>query len=111
MRVLFSPRLMLIALALPNAGCALRGVSETGAYEGVLPSLWPLLPISAITEMAAVNVFVANLILTFRQPPAHLRAEVMSSGQTGRAARTLSTNPATDTSQTVFRQDSARVGG
>jgi hypothetical protein len=80
MRVLFSPRLMFVALVLLNAGCALRVVSETGAYEGFLPSLWPLLPVSAITEMAAVTVFAANLILTFRQPPAHLRAEATLPG-------------------------------
>jgi hypothetical protein len=80
MRVLFSPRLMFVALALLNAGCALRVVSEMGAYEGFLPSLWPLLPVSAITEMAAVTVFAANLILTFRQPPAHRRAASILSG-------------------------------
>jgi hypothetical protein len=73
MRVLYSPRLMLVCLALLNAGCALRVVSEAGAYEGILPALWPLLPISAITEMTAVTVFAANLLLTFHQPPAHLR--------------------------------------
>jgi uncharacterized protein involved in response to NO len=72
MRVLFSPLLMLGGLLLLNAGCALRVVSEVAAYEGYLPSFWPLLPVSALTEMAAVTVFAANLLLTFRQPPAHL---------------------------------------
>lgn len=81
MRVLFSPRLMFIALALLHAGCTLRVVSETGAYEGFLPSLWPLLPVSAVTEMAAVTAFAVNLFLTFRQPPAHVRAELVSPGQ------------------------------
>jgi uncharacterized protein involved in response to NO len=71
MRVLFSPVLMFAALALLNAGCALRVISEIGAYEGYLPSLWPLLPVSAVTEMTAVTVFAVNLLLTFRQPPAH----------------------------------------
>jgi hypothetical protein len=74
MRVLYSPGLMFAGLALLNAGCALRVLAEIGAYEGYLPSLWPILPVSAITEMAAVTVFAANLLLTFRQPPAHLRA-------------------------------------
>jgi hypothetical protein len=69
---------MFIALALLNAGCALRVISETGAYEGLVPSLWPLLPVSAVTEMTAVTVFAANLVLTFRQPPAHLRAKPVS---------------------------------
>jgi uncharacterized protein involved in response to NO len=72
MRVLFSPALMFAGLALLNAGCTLRVVSEIGAYEGYLPALWPLLPVSAITEMTAVTIFAANLLLTFRQPPAHL---------------------------------------
>jgi hypothetical protein len=76
MRVLFSPRLMFTSLALLNAGCAMRVVSETGAYEGFLPSLWPLLPVSAVIEMAAVTVFAANLVLTFLQPPAHIRQHV-----------------------------------
>jgi hypothetical protein len=76
MRVLFSPWLMFISLALLNAGCTLRVVSEIGAYEGFLPSLWPLLPVSAVTEMTAVTVFAANLVLTFRQPPAHLRVQI-----------------------------------
>ncbi len=73
MRVLYSPRLMFVCLALLNAGCALRVISEAGAYEGILPALWPLLPISAITEMTAVTAFAANLLLTIHQPPAHLR--------------------------------------
>ena len=62
------------SLALLNAGCLLRVVSEIGAYEGYLQGLWPMLPISAVTEMAAVTVFAANLLMTFWQPPAHLRA-------------------------------------
>jgi hypothetical protein len=74
MRVLYSPRLMFLGLALLNAGCTLRVISEIGAYEGFAPSLWPLLPVSALTEMTAVTVFAANLMLTFRQAPAHLRA-------------------------------------
>jgi hypothetical protein len=55
----------------------MRVVSETGAYEGFLPSLWPLLPVSAVIEMAAVTVFAANLVLTFLQPPAHIRQHVL----------------------------------
>jgi hypothetical protein len=72
MRVLFSPKLMFAGLALLNAGCLLRVGSEIGAYEGYVPALWPLLPVSAVIEMAAVTVFAANVLLTFRQPPAHL---------------------------------------
>jgi uncharacterized protein involved in response to NO len=64
---------MFTGLALLNAGCILRVISEIGAYEKYVPSLWPLLPISAVAEMVAVTVFAANLLLTFRQPPAHLQ--------------------------------------
>jgi hypothetical protein len=72
MRVLFSPKLMFAALLLLNTGCLLRVGSEIGAYEGYLPALWPLLPVSAVIEMTAVTVFALNLLLTFRQQPAHL---------------------------------------
>lgn len=71
MRVLYSPRLMLCSLALLTAGCALRVGSEVPAYEGYWPPAWHILPVSAICELAAVTVFAANLLLTFRQPPAH----------------------------------------
>lgn len=71
MRVLYSPRLMLPCLLLLNLGCALRVSSEILAYEGYWPPAWNLLPLSAICELAAVTLFAANLLLTFRQPPAH----------------------------------------
>jgi hypothetical protein len=73
MRVLFSPVMMFASLALLNTGCVLRVVSEIAAYEAHAPALWPMLPVSAVIEMAAVTVFAANLLLTFRQPAAHLR--------------------------------------
>jgi hypothetical protein len=73
MRVLFSPRLMFLTLASLNLGCLLRVCSEIGAYESYLPGLWPLLPFSAVTEMAAVTVFAVNLLVTFRQAPPHLQ--------------------------------------
>jgi uncharacterized protein involved in response to NO len=75
MRLLYSPRLMFMALSLLSTGCAMRVVSEVGAYEGFLTALWPLLPVSAVIEMTAVTLFAANLILTFRQSPAHLVAQ------------------------------------
>ena len=74
MRVLFSPSIMCTSLALLNAGCVLRVVSEIGTYEGYMPSLWPILPVSAVVEMTAVTAFAANLLLTFMQPAAHLRS-------------------------------------
>jgi len=71
MKVLYSPRLMLVCLLLLNTGCALRVSSEIVAYEGYWPPAWHVLPWSAIFELAAVTVFATNLVLTFRQPPAH----------------------------------------
>lgn len=71
MKVLYSPRLMLTCLLLLNAGCALRVSSEILAYEGYWAPAWSALPWSAVCELAAVTVFAVNLLLTFKQPPAH----------------------------------------
>lgn len=71
MRILYSPRLMLTCLVLLNVGCTLRVSSEVVAYEGYWAPAWNLLPLSAVCELAAVTVFAANLLLTFKQPPAH----------------------------------------
>jgi uncharacterized protein involved in response to NO len=71
MRVLYSPRLMLLCLLFLNIGCALRVSSEILAYEGYWPAAWHVLPWSAILELCAVTIFALNLVLTFRQPPAH----------------------------------------
>lgn len=73
MRVLYSPRLMLGCLLLLNIGCTLRVSSEILAYENYWLPAWKTLPWSAICELLAVTVFAANMLLTFRQPPAHLR--------------------------------------
>jgi uncharacterized protein involved in response to NO len=75
MRVLFSPALMFAALASLNLGCLLRVGSEIGAYEGYLPVLWPVLPVSAVIEMTAMTLFAANLLITFRQVPPHWKAQ------------------------------------
>jgi uncharacterized protein involved in response to NO len=71
MRVLYSPRLMLTCLLLLNIGCMLRVSSEIMAYESYWLPAWNILPISAICELAAVMVFALNMLLTFKQPPAH----------------------------------------
>ena len=71
MRLLFSTRLMFVSMALLAVGCLLRVSSEVLAYQGILPSAWSWLPVSAITEMTAVTVFAINLLSTFAsQPPA-----------------------------------------
>ena len=73
MRVLYSPPLMLTCLLLLNTGCLLRVNSEILAYENYWLPAWKILPVSAIFELAAVTVFGVNMLLTFKQPPAHLQ--------------------------------------
>jgi hypothetical protein len=70
MRMLFSPRLMLAGLALITTGCTLRLGSEVIAYQGYSQWAWSVLPVSAITELAAVTVFAVNMTATFVRPPA-----------------------------------------
>ena len=70
MRLLFSTKLMFIALVFLTVGCLLRVSSEILAYQGLARSAWTWLPVSAITEMTAVTLFAINLLATFwRQPP------------------------------------------
>ncbi|MEP7365303.1 MAG: NnrS family protein [Acidobacteriota bacterium] len=73
-RVLYSPTLMFASLLALTVGCALRVSSEIPAYEGYWQGAWRILPVSAVVELTAVSLFAANLLLTFTQPPAHLRA-------------------------------------
>jgi uncharacterized protein involved in response to NO len=68
MRILFSPRLMFWSLALLSVGCALRVIAQVLAYQGMAGSAWAWLPASAITEMTAVTLFAANLLITFARP-------------------------------------------
>lgn len=75
MRVLFSPRLMFLALALLNLGCLLRVVCEIPAYELNEGFAWAALPFSAIAELTAVSLFVINLLATFARPAAHIAAQ------------------------------------
>jgi uncharacterized protein involved in response to NO len=70
MRLLFSTKLMFVALLLLAAGCLLRVSSEILAYQGFVHSAWSWLPISAITEMSAVTVFAVNMLVTFARPRA-----------------------------------------
>ncbi len=70
MRLLFSTKLMFIAIFLLTVGCLLRVSSEIFAYQGWARSAWTWLPVSAITEMTAVTLFAFNLLATFaRRPP------------------------------------------
>jgi uncharacterized protein involved in response to NO len=83
MRVLFSTKLMFLALLLLTAGCLMRVSSEVLAYQGLLLSAWSWLPVSAVTEMSAVSLFAVNLFATFvKKPPSppilEMRAERVS---------------------------------
>ena len=70
MRLLFSTKLMFIAIFSLTIGCLLRVSSEILAYQGLARSAWTWLPVSAITEMTAVTLFAINLLATFsRRPP------------------------------------------
>jgi uncharacterized protein involved in response to NO len=70
MRLLFSTKLMFVATVFLAIGCLLRVSSEILAYQGLVRSAWSWLPVSAITEMAAVTLFAVNLLATFaRRPP------------------------------------------
>jgi len=68
MKLLFSRNLMFAALLLLSTGCLLRVSSEILAYQGLAPSAWRWLPVSAILEMAAVTLFAVNLMTTFARP-------------------------------------------
>ncbi len=68
MRHLFSTRLMFVSMLLLTVGCALRVSSEALAYQGIVHNAWSWLPVSAVTELAAVALFAANLWITFARP-------------------------------------------
>jgi uncharacterized protein involved in response to NO len=69
MRILFSTKIMFLAMLTLAAGCLLRVSSEILAYQGFAGWAWSWLPVSAITEMAAVTLFAVNLFATFAQRP------------------------------------------
>ena len=69
MRLLFSTKLMFLAMLTLTVGCLLRVSSEILAYQGFAHWAWAWLPVSAFTEMTAVTLFAANLFATFAQRP------------------------------------------
>ena len=69
LHLLFSTKFMFAALLLLAIGCLLRVASEILDYQGVVQSAWSWLPVSAVTEMAAVTVFAVNLLMTFTRRP------------------------------------------
>lgn len=69
MRVLWSPRLMLVMLVLLMSGCTLRVASEILAYQDYAKWAWNILPFSALIELTAVALFAINLLVTFARSP------------------------------------------
>jgi uncharacterized protein involved in response to NO len=69
MRLLFSTKLMFLAMLTLTVGCLLRVSSEILAYQGFAHWAWSCLPVSALTEMTAVTLFAVNLFATFAQRP------------------------------------------
>jgi len=68
MRHLYSTKLMFACMALLTIGCALRVSAEILAYQGVVAGAWSWLPVSAVTELMAVTLFAANLLISFARP-------------------------------------------
>jgi len=68
MRLLFSSKLMFLAMLTLTVGCLLRVSSEILAYQGFAHWAWSWLPVSALTEMTGVTLFAVNLFATFMQP-------------------------------------------
>jgi len=71
MKALWSPRLMFLATSLLAIGCFLRVGCEVLAYQDYAAWAWKALPVSAVTELAAVGAFAVNIIVSFsRRSPA-----------------------------------------
>lgn len=77
MRILWSTRLMFLALLLLTLGCGARVSSEVLAYQGYADWAWRVLPLSAFLELTAVSLFAINLMGTFLLQPAHSVREAM----------------------------------
>jgi hypothetical protein len=75
MRLLWSTRLMIVALALLATGCTLRVCSEILAYQGYAAWAWSVLPASAILELAGLTCFAANVLGTFLFEPGHVQKQ------------------------------------
>jgi len=80
MRLLWSTRLMFIALALLTTGCALRVSCEVLAYQGYAAWAWSVLPVSAILELAGLTAFAVNIFGTFLFEPSHMQKESLRVG-------------------------------
>lgn len=71
MRLLWSPKLMFVALALVAMGCTLRVTCEILAYQEYAAWAWSILPASAFFELAGLTAFAINILGTFILEPSH----------------------------------------
>ncbi|MGH9467605.1 MAG: NnrS family protein [Terriglobales bacterium] len=73
MKLLYSPLLMFLSLALVEVGCFFRVFGELLAYPGWWHAAWAWLPVSAGLEGLGFVLFALNLICTLARRPAHLQ--------------------------------------
>jgi len=77
MRVLWSTKLMFLALLLLAVGCTLRVSAEVLAYQDYAGWAWKVLPASALLELTALTLFAINMLGTFVLQPSHATREPM----------------------------------
>ena len=87
MRMLWSKKLMLVALVLLVSGCGLRVSCEVLAYQSYSSTAWRILPLSALLELGALTVFAVNIAGTFFFCEPHANREPMVTGISGIAAQ------------------------
>ena len=80
MRLLWSTRLMFVALALVSTGCALRVSSEILAYQDYAAWAWSVLPASALLELAGLTAFAVNIFGTFLFERSHFATQPLVVG-------------------------------
>lgn len=83
MRLLWSTRLMFVALAFLTVGCTLRVSCEILAYQGYADWAWSVLPASAILELVGITAFAANIFGTFLFEPSHVQKQALVVGISG----------------------------
>ncbi len=80
MRLLWSTRLMFVALALLTTGCTLRVSCEVLAYQAYAAWAWSVLPVSAVLELAGLTAFAVNIFGTFLFEPSHVQKQPLMVG-------------------------------
>lgn len=71
MRILWSTKLMFLALLVLSIGCSARVSSEVLAYQGYANWAWHILPLSALLELTALTLFALNMMGTILLQPTH----------------------------------------